>query len=86
MPLHSELVSWLAAVSADYDLEPPEGADSTAVGWLNENHPYPGQHTMHVWFAYQDSLYEVLLMAPDPELLQWWRPQVVYTDLTRPER
>jgi hypothetical protein len=86
MPLHPELVSRLAAVPADYDLEPPVGADSTAVGWLDENHPSPGQQTMHVWFAYQDSLYEVLLMAPDPELLQWWRPQVVYTDLTLPER
>jgi hypothetical protein len=86
MPLHPELVSWLAALPADYDLEPPVGADSTAVGWLDENHPSPGQHTMHYWFAYQDALYEVLLMAPDPELLQWWRPQVVYTDLTLPER
>jgi hypothetical protein len=86
MPLHPELVSWLAAVPADYDLEPPVGADSTAVGWLDENHPSPGQHTMHYWFAHQDALYEVLLMAPDSETLQWWRPQVVHTDLSLPAR
>jgi hypothetical protein len=41
---------------------------------------------MHYWFAYQDALYEVLLMAPDPELLQLWRLQVVYTDLSLPAR
>lgn len=67
---------------ADYDFEPPEGADSTAVQWLEENQLYAGQQTMYVWFAHQDSLYEVLLMAPDPELLQSCRPQVVNTDLT----
>jgi hypothetical protein len=86
MPLHPELVSWLAALPADYDFESPEGADSTAVQWLDENQPSPSQHTMHVWFAHQDSLYEILLMAPDSELLQWWRPQVVNTALTLPAR
>jgi hypothetical protein len=79
---HSELVSWLAAVPANYELEPPVGADSMAAGWLDENQSSPGQQTMHEWFAYQDSLYEVLLMAPNPKLLQWWRPQVVNTDLS----
>ena len=41
---------------------------------------------MHYWFAHQDALYEVLLMAPDSETLQWWRPQVVHTDLSLPAR
>jgi hypothetical protein len=82
MPRHPELVSWLGTLPADYDLEPPEGADSTAAGWLDENQLSPGQQTMHEWFAHQDSLYEVLLMAPNPKLLQWWRPQVVNTDLS----
>jgi hypothetical protein len=82
IPRHPELVSWLAGLPADYYVEAPAGADSTAVGWIDEDHPSPGQYTANVWFAHQDSLYEVLLMAPDPELLQAWKPQVVNTDLT----
>jgi hypothetical protein len=78
------LVASVTSLPADYDAEPPEGADGGAVALMAQDDPYPGQYTRYFWFAYQDHLYEIQMHAPDRELLEPWARQFLYTDFTLP--
>jgi hypothetical protein len=79
-------VAFVTYLSADYDAEPPEGADGGAAMLMALDDPSPGQYTRYFWFAHQDHLYEIQLHAPDRELLELWARQFLYSDftLTRP--
>jgi hypothetical protein len=81
-----KLVAYLTSLPAEYDADPPEGADGGAAALAAQDDPYPGQYTRYFWFAHQDHLYEIQLHAPDRELLELWAQAFVYSDftLTRP--
>jgi hypothetical protein len=80
----TETLQFLTSLSSDYELEPPAGAQSNAVGWIAPDEPSPGQYTSHFWFAYQGNLYEVLASGHDldPETLDWWSRTFIHDDLT----
>jgi hypothetical protein len=77
-------VAFVTSLSADYDAEPPEGAEGGAAALMAQDDPYPGQYTRYFWFAYQQHLYEIQLHAPDRELLEFWARQFLYSDFTLP--
>jgi hypothetical protein len=79
-------VAFVTSLSADYDAEPPEGADGEAAALMAQDDPYPGQYTWYFWFAYQQHLYEIQLHAPDRELLEFWARQFLYSDFTLPSQ
>jgi hypothetical protein len=79
-------VAFVTSLSADYDAEPPEGADGEAAALMAQDDPYPGQYTWYFWFAYQQQLYEIQLHAPDRELLEFWARQFLYSDFTLPSQ
>jgi hypothetical protein len=79
---NGELVADLAAMPDEYELEPPEGAQSSAVGWIDQDVPAPGQHRSVSWFRAHNRLFAIQLMAPDPEWLQSWMPEFAHTNFT----
>jgi hypothetical protein len=79
-------VAFVTSLSADYDADPPEGADGEATALMAQDDPYPGQYTRYFWFAYQQHLYEIQLHAPDRELLEFWARQFLYSDFTLPSQ
>jgi hypothetical protein len=75
-----ELAAWLTSLPEEYELEPPDGAQSGAVGWIDQDTPAPGEHRGVYWFRAHDQLVEIQLMAPDVEWLQSWMREFVHTD------
>ncbi len=67
-----EILADLATVPADFEAEPPEGADGGAVAWVAADEPYPGKHTYTMWFAHENHLYQIQLHAPDLDVLENW--------------
>jgi len=82
LPMDPELFAYLSALPEDYDWEAPEGAESTAVRWLDEVTPYPGRWRGNVWFVHHGRLVEILMEAPDRDLVESWMGKFVHTDLT----
>jgi hypothetical protein len=82
LPMDPELFAYLSALHEDYDWEAPEGAESTAVRWLDEGTPYPGRWRGNVWFVHHGRLVEILMEAPDRDLVESWMGKFVRTDLT----
>jgi hypothetical protein len=82
LDMRGELVSELKAMPESYTQEAPEGADSTAVGWMDQDVPAAGEYTAEYWFAKDGRLYELQLRAPDPEWLEGWLHGFVHEDLT----
>jgi hypothetical protein len=79
---NGEVFADLAAIPEEYELEPPEGAQRWAVGWIDQDVPAPRQHRSVYWFRAHDRLFNIQLMAPDVEWLQLWMRQVAHTDFT----
>jgi hypothetical protein len=83
---NGELFADLAGIPEEYELEPPEGAQSWAVGWIDEDYNGTGQHRSVYWFQANDRLFEIQMDAPDIKWLDQWMREAAYTNftLTRP--
>jgi hypothetical protein len=79
---NSELVWNLAGIPEAYELEAPEGAQSWAVGWIDEDYNGTGQHRSVYWFRANDRLFEIQMEAPDVGWLDQWMREAAYTNLT----
>jgi hypothetical protein len=82
LDLDGELVASLTSLSDEYDMEAPEGAESNAVGWIEEDVPEPGMYRGVYWFAAHDHLFEIQMTAEDPAWLEAWMHALVQTDFT----
>lgn len=82
LDMQGELVGELKALPESYTQEAPEGADSTAVGWIDQDVPSAGDYTAEYWFAKDGRLYELQLRAPDAGWLEGWLHAFVHDDLT----
>jgi hypothetical protein len=74
---HGELFAALASLPDEYDMEAPEGADSTAVGWIDQDTPAPGEHRSAYWFVAHDRIFEITMTAPDLAWLETWMREFV---------
>jgi len=75
-------VAELTALSADYDQEAPDGVDSNVQAWIDES-PAPGDpHQGQMWFARDGFLYQVVMEAPETDLLESWIHEFLYDNLT----
>jgi hypothetical protein len=85
---YGELVADLASIPEAYELEAPEGAQTWAVGWIDEDYNGTGQHRSVYWFRAHNRLFEIQLEAPDVAWLDHWMREAAYTDftLTRPSQ
>lgn len=81
-PMDPELFAYLSGLPEDYDWVAPEGAESTAVRWLDAGTPYPGRWRGNVWFVHNGRLVEILMEGPDRDLVESWLGKFVHTDLT----
>jgi hypothetical protein len=77
---HPEIMEYLASLSEEYDIEPPEGADSMAVGWKNRDFIREGEHTGEMWFLQNGVIYQLTLGAPDMAWLDIWMKGVLYEE------
>jgi hypothetical protein len=75
-------VEELKALSADYDQEAPEGVDSNVQAWIDERAVPGAAHRGQMWFARQGFLYQVVLEAPDTDLLESWMHEFLYDNLS----
>jgi len=71
------LFAELASLPDDYELEPPEGAESTAVGWIDTDTPVPGEHRSAYWFVAHDRIFEITMTSPDVQSLEAWMREFV---------
>jgi hypothetical protein len=67
-----EILADLTSLPADFNAEPPQGADGGAVAWVAQHEPSPGKHTYTMWFAHEDQLYHIQLRAPNLDVLEPW--------------
>jgi len=72
-----ELFAALASLPDDSEREPPEGADSTAVGWIDADVPVPGEHRGAYWFVAHGRIVEITMTAPDLAWLETWMREFV---------
>jgi hypothetical protein len=82
LEMQGALVGELDALPDSYTQEAPKGADSTAVGWIDQDVPYEGDYQAEYWFAKDGRLYEIQLHAQDLEWLEAWLHEFVHDDLT----
>jgi hypothetical protein len=82
----AELFAQFASLPDEYDLEPPDGAHTNAVGWIDADVPVPGEHRGVYWFVAHDHLFEIPMIAPDLPWLQAWMHEFATAafTLTRP--
>jgi hypothetical protein len=80
--LDGELVAYLTSLSDDYNREAPDGAQSNAVGSIEEDVPGPGMYRGVYWFAAHDYLFEIQMTAEDPAWLEAWMHALVQSDFT----
>jgi len=74
----SALFADRASLPDDYEVEPPEGAASTAVGWIDTDVPVPGEHRSAYWFVAHDRMFEITMTAPDLAWLDTWMREFVF--------
>ena len=79
---HVQQVEELTALSADYDQEAPDGVDSNVQAWIDESAVPGAAHRGQMWFARQGFLYQVVMEAPDTDLLESWMHEFLYDNLT----
>jgi hypothetical protein len=77
-----EVFASLASLPDDYEIEPPDGAQSTAVGWIDPDTPVPGEHRGTYWFVARGRMFEITMTAPDLAWLEAWMREFVHGSFT----
>jgi hypothetical protein len=79
---HGELFAALASLPDEYDMEAPEGAQSTAAGWIDADMPVLGEHRSAYYFVAHDRIFEITMIAPDLAWLETWMREFVFDSFT----